>query len=162
MVAQNALLLEQIHKDCRNRHLQKGFLDGGQSQIPLVLCLAEIIQKTDQAKRQAQCQHIKNSIVLHHRKIANNADNGGEDKEQTTHHRCSRFIIMPCRTDFTDGLSGLECPKNREQQNTQQTGQNATGCHCDQNSRHISIPPLMFRPSGSPPAQAPCASRGCP
>ena len=137
---QRPLLVQQIQKQRGNSHLQQRFLDRCQAKIPLESQLRKIIQKTHKSKAQRQCKNIKNGVILHGRNADQQAKDQTEDEHQTAHHRCSCFVIVPGRANFTNGLPRLQRPQHRQYQKTDEAGQHGGCRHRNQYSCHFTSP----------------------
>ena len=114
IAGQHFLLIQQVQIQCGNCHLQKCLLQRGQTQIPLILKLKEVIQKTDKAEAKSQSDDEKDGVILHGGDIAHQTKDRSYNEHQAAHHRCTGFVVVPGRAYFPNGLSCLQCPQDRQ------------------------------------------------
>ena len=100
-------LPQQVQKQGRNCHLQQHFLQRGQTQVALVLHLAEVIGKAHRTEAQAHAQHEEGRIISHKGDVAQQAHDHGGNEHQAAHHGSASLIVVPGGAHLTDGLTGL-------------------------------------------------------
>ena len=132
----DAQAVQHIQVQSGHGHLQHSLLQRGQAQVALLHQLGVVIQEADEAVAQGNQQRKQGGIVLHKGDVANNTDNRGQNEHQAAHHGGAGLHIVPGGTDLTNGLTGLQCPQNGQQDVADDAGEDQAHQGGDQDASH--------------------------
>ena len=111
-----AVIAQQRHKRASHSQLQHKFLQRREAEIALILDLHKIIQKTDQAENQRECQHEQMRIFAVHHALPSGSygtECGRKHEDQSAHRRRASLGIVPVGADLTDRLTCVQCAQRR-------------------------------------------------